>query len=48
MQQIWCKEDFIMKLDEGKLNEFVEKAVSDLAAGYGKQSEGQTVMSRLS
>jgi ubiquinone/menaquinone biosynthesis C-methylase UbiE len=35
MQQIWCKEDFIMKLDEGKLNEFVEKAVSDLAAGYG-------------
>jgi ubiquinone/menaquinone biosynthesis C-methylase UbiE len=24
-----------MKLDEGKLNEFVEKAVTDLAAGYG-------------
>ena len=24
-----------MKVDEGKLNEFVEKAVTDLAAGYG-------------
>jgi SAM-dependent methyltransferase len=24
-----------MKIDQGKLNEFVEKAVSDLAAGYG-------------
>jgi SAM-dependent methyltransferase len=24
-----------MKIDEGKLNEFVEKAVTDLAAGYG-------------
>ena len=24
-----------MKLDEGKLNQFVEKAVTDLAAGYG-------------
>jgi SAM-dependent methyltransferase len=34
-QQILCEEDFIMKVDEGKLNAFVEKAVTDLAAGYG-------------
>jgi SAM-dependent methyltransferase len=35
VQQIFSEEDFIMKLDERKLNEFVEKAVTDLAAGYG-------------
>src|ERR1051325_10442103 len=29
------EEDFIMQIDQGKLNEFVEKAVTDLAAGYG-------------
>jgi 2-polyprenyl-3-methyl-5-hydroxy-6-metoxy-1,4-benzoquinol methylase len=34
-KQISYKEDFIMKVDERKLNEFVETAVSDLAAGYG-------------
>src|SRR6476660_6674949 len=32
---ILCEEDSIMKIDERKLNEFVEKAVTDLAAGYG-------------
>jgi SAM-dependent methyltransferase len=35
VQKIFCEEDSIMKVDERKLNEFVEKAVSDLAAGYG-------------
>jgi ubiquinone/menaquinone biosynthesis C-methylase UbiE len=34
-KQFFCEEDFIMKLDERKLNEFVEKTVTDLAAGYG-------------
>jgi SAM-dependent methyltransferase len=34
-KQILCEEDSIMKIDERKLNEFVEKAVTDLAAGYG-------------
>jgi SAM-dependent methyltransferase len=34
-KQILREEDSIMKIDERKLNEFVEKAVTDLAAGYG-------------
>jgi hypothetical protein len=34
-EEIFCKEDFIMKVNERKLNEFVEKSLTDLAAGYG-------------
>jgi ubiquinone/menaquinone biosynthesis C-methylase UbiE len=35
MTEKFCEEDSIMKIDERKLNEFVEKTVNDLAAGYG-------------
>jgi SAM-dependent methyltransferase len=35
MRENLREEDFIMKIDQEKLNEFVEKAITDLAAGYG-------------
>src|ERR1051325_9188724 len=33
--QKFSRGDLVMKVDEGKLNEFVNKTINDLAAGYG-------------